>query len=164
MSLLMAGAVVFLCGCNQSNLPDPSLSAYDVVVIQLRALQQNDVPEENHGISVAWSFASPLNRETIGPLERFVIMAHNENYRPLLYSRRYEIRVHFQEEAKAEFFVLLEDKDGVLHSFVVGLSVQERSPYEGCWMIDAIVPMQLPGYPQPKVVLNQKLVFGAPFL
>lgn len=143
-----------IIGCSSSTLPDPSLSPYDVVIIQLKALQQNDVPEQNHGISVAWRFASPNNRETTGPLERFVIMAHNENYRPLLNSRRYEVRVHFQEESKAEFFVLLEDKDGFIHSFMMGLSVQKQQPYEGCWMIDAIIPMDLPGNKQPKVAKN----------
>lgn len=146
--------LLFFSGCNTATIPNPSLTAYDVVIIQLKALQQNDTPKENHGISVAWSFASPNNRENIGPLERFVIMAHNENYRPLLNSRRYEVNVHFQEEAKAEFFVLLEDKEGIVHSFMVGLSIQELPPYEGCWMIDAIIPMDLPGHTQPKVVSN----------
>lgn len=151
-------------GCGSPLNPDPSLTPQEVVMIHLNALQKNDIPEQDHGIAIAWSFLSPRHRENMGPLERFIIMAHNENYRPLLNNRRYEVRVHFQEKSKAEFFVLLEDEEGLIHSFLMGLSLQEFPPYKGCWMVDAIVPIDLPGNKQPKVVSIKKGAFKQPFL
>lgn len=160
---LLRCAFVAFWGCHHNPLlPDPALSPEEVVVIHMDALQKND-PKDN-GISVAWGFASPRNREQTGPLERFMIMVHNENYRPLLNCRRYEVRVHFQEKAKAEFFVLLEDKEGLIYSFMVGLSLQDNPPYENCWMIDAIIPMDLPGNRQPKVVSLEQGNDEQPFL
>lgn len=159
--LCCAFIAVFSCRENPV-LPDPALTPEEVVVIHMDALQKNDTRDS--GISVAWGFASPRNREHTGPLERFVIMVHNEIYRPLLNCRRYEVRVHFQEKSKAEFFVLLEDKEGLIYSFMVGLSLQDNPPYEDCWMIDAIIPMELPGNRQPKVALLERDRASKPFL
>lgn len=148
---IIAGTSLGLLSCAGPELPDPSLSPYDVVLIQLEALQQNDLPVNDHGIEVAWNFASPSNKENTGPLERFSLMVQNENFRPLLNNKAFEVRSHYQEETDAEFFIMIEDKEGVLYSFIVGLSLQKYPPYEGCWMIDSFIPMDLPGSNQPKM-------------
>jgi len=142
---LVALASLIAVACDTISLPDPSLSAYDVVQIQLLALQRNDQPVDNHGIAVAWNFASPNNKENTGPLERFTLMVQNEHYRPLLNSNSFELRCHYQQEVDAEFFVMVEDLEGLVYSFMVSLSLQKDEPYQGCWMIDSIIPMELPG-------------------
>jgi hypothetical protein len=62
--------------------PSPELLPEDVVKIQLNALKHND--EKNHGIAIAYRFASPENRLHTGPLERFIRMLHNPLYAPML--------------------------------------------------------------------------------
>ncbi len=153
ITAIMASTALAMLSCAGPELPDPSLSPYDVVLIQLEALQQNDRPVNDHGIEVAWNFASPSNKENTGPLERFSLMVQNENFRPLLNNKAFEVRSHYQEETDAEFFIMIEDQQGVLYGFMVGLSLQKYPPYEGCWMIDSFIPMDLPGSNQPKMAM-----------
>ena len=47
--------------------PDPSISAKDVISIQLKALQINNSPFEDAGIEQTWEFAHPNNRKFTGP-------------------------------------------------------------------------------------------------
>lgn len=161
---LVYGAALGLVvqGCRPAELPHPSLTAHDVVMIQLAALQQNDEPESNHGIAIAWNFASPSNKENTGPIERFELMVQNDRFRPLINSRRFEIRTHYQQEAEAEFLVMIEDFNGEVYSFMVELSLQKYPPYEGCWMTDAVVPMPVLDRDRPKVAqlgrLNQSKI------
>jgi len=75
------------------SLPTPSetYSPNDAVALQLGALETNDGPFENAGIMTAYNFASPANRRSTGPLNRFIGMVRspeavrgpverNENY------------------------------------------------------------------------------------
>ena len=54
--------------------PDPSISAKDVISIQLKALQTNNLPFEDAGIEQTWEFAHPNNRKFTGPLNNFIRM------------------------------------------------------------------------------------------
>lgn len=63
--------------------PDPERSA-EVVRIQLGALARNDVPDADAGIAVAFRFASPDNKRSTGPLDRFARIVRGEAYAPLL--------------------------------------------------------------------------------
>ena len=60
--------------------PDPSHEPEQVVEIQLDALAANDTPEANAGIKTAYNFASPANRRSTGPLDRFVRMVEGPQY------------------------------------------------------------------------------------
>ncbi|MEQ8807830.1 MAG: hypothetical protein RIE59_02080, partial [Imperialibacter sp.] len=71
--------LIAFIGCAPQELPHPALSPQEVVHINFLALQKNDSPELDHGIEIAWNFASPSNKENTGPIERFNIMVHNEN-------------------------------------------------------------------------------------
>jgi hypothetical protein len=143
--------LVFFAACAQMEQPHPALSPAEVVDINFLALQQNDTPESDHGIEIAWNFASPSNKENTGPLERFSIMVHNEDFRPLINCRHFEIRTHYQEDNEAEFLVLIEDSEGEIHSYMVSLSLQKYPPYDDCWMIDAVIPLPLPNKNAPKL-------------
>lgn len=148
---VLLSALLALGGCARHELPHPALSAQEVVQINFLALQQNDSPESDHGIGIAWNFASPTNKENTGPIERFSIMVHNEAFRPLLNSKAFEIRAHFEKETEAEFLVMIEDNEGEVHSYMVSLSLQKYPPYDNCWMIDAVIPLHLPSKNTPKM-------------
>ena len=63
--------------------PSPTLSAADVVAVQLAALQTEprDGVGPGAGIRLAWSFASPGNRAATGPLDRFADLLRNPHER-----------------------------------------------------------------------------------
>ena len=63
------------------NCNKPKMSGKDVMIRQLNALQNNDI--NNHGISVAYFFASPLNKSSTGPYTQFKKMILS-NYKSLL--------------------------------------------------------------------------------
>ncbi len=154
MRLLPLFLLVIFSGCSYQELPHPALSPQEVVRINFLALQENDQPEIDHGVEIAWNFASPTNKENTGPIERFNIMVHNEDFSPLINCKTFEIRSHYQEKTEAEFLVLIEDHAGDVYSYMVSLSLQKYPPYDDCWMIDAVIPMHLPTKNGPKVAKN----------
>ncbi len=67
-------------------LPTPSetYGPGDAVAIQLDALETNDKPCDDAGIMTAYNFASPANRRSTGPLDRFIAMVESPQYRPMI--------------------------------------------------------------------------------
>ena len=71
--------------------PNSSIKALDVILIQLKALQNNDFPFENAGIEQTWEFAHPNNRAFTGPLDNFIRMIKNPSYSMMLNHLNHEI-------------------------------------------------------------------------
>ena len=118
--------------------PNPDYSPADVIRIQLQALSDNNHPYENAGIEIAFRFASPVNKDTTGPLERFIQMVHNPAYRPMLdhQSVSYgELQVKGNQAAQA---VILTASSGERVGYVFTLSKQEGDTCRGCWMTDGV--------------------------
>lgn len=118
--------------------PDPEYGADDAVSAQLDALQRNDDPHENAGIQTAYNFASPANRRSTGPLDRFVRMVQSE---------RYSVMIDFEEAVSgpversgnhAEQRVTITGDNGRTVTYEFGLSVQSTGPFRGCWMTDSV--------------------------
>jgi hypothetical protein len=112
--------------------PDPRYSPEEVVQIQLEALQKED-------IEVTFRFASPSNKSQTGPLERFARMIEGPLYSPMIgsltiYYYPVEIREHLAFQR-----VKLFGKGGEEVIYVFYLSKQTASPYENCWMTDAVI-------------------------
>ena len=53
--------------------PSPNLTPEEVILIQLKALKDNNQPYQNAGIEQTWEFAHPLNRNFTGPLDKFMV-------------------------------------------------------------------------------------------
>ena len=136
--------IFFYIGCTKQvrlhQEPSPQLSPREVVASQLHALQNNDIPEADHGAGIAFNFASPANKENTGPLDRFVRMLHNPLYADLLNCEDYFIEKHFTREEQAEFFVFVTNSSGVETIYLFSLSKQKGGACEGCWMTDAVRP------------------------
>lgn len=87
-------AVGFLLGASLSSKKSASAAteasesalagAEAVVQKQLVALKNNDQPQPDAGIELAWAFAHPSNRKATGPLGRFTQMLKGPTYRDLL--------------------------------------------------------------------------------
>ena len=61
-------------------IPSKEITPFDVIKIQLTALQNNNEPYKDAGIKQSWNFAHPRNKEMTGPLPRFKKMLYDENY------------------------------------------------------------------------------------
>jgi hypothetical protein len=117
-------------------IPNPDLSPDQVVRIQLQALQNND--DEDRGIEITFRFASPGNRRTTGPLNRFTVMIKTGYHFMLNYrSARYEpieIIGH-----KAQQRVILYDAQGNGIVYLFSLSKQVTGDCVGCWLTDSVI-------------------------
>lgn len=123
------------------DLPTPSetYSVSDAVALQLDALKTNDDPYENAGIMTAYNFASPANRRSTGPLDRFVAMVRSPQYRPMLDFAE-AVRGPVERNGNyADQRVTITGPDGRTVTYEFGLSVQSVGEFRGCWQTDRVV-------------------------
>ncbi len=119
-----------------SLLPDPALSPVDVVNFQLHALRANN---NGDGIEATFRFASPANKLTTGPLEKFSTLFDIEQYRPMLNHDSATIKLHSDNGHRAELVTGIVDSEGKLHWYRFILSRQQTAPFVNCWMTDAVM-------------------------
>ncbi len=125
-----------------SDQPRQDLSPVEVVVSQLVALQTNDQPVTDHGITVAFAFASPQNKNNTGPITRFKAMLQSDPYKPLIDHQEYKVSKHFIEKDKAQFFVEIISKEGKTLHYLFDLLLVDETPYQGFWMTASVIPIQ----------------------
>ena len=125
--------------------PDPSISAKEVISIQLKALQINNSPFEDAGIEQTWEFAHPNNRKYTGPLNNFIRMLKNPSYSMMLDHLEHNIIPVEEEETVSYYFVELTDINGKKYGFEWTVEkVIENGKYKDCWMtIGVSTPMPL---------------------
>ena len=115
--------------------PDPSISAKDVISIQLKALQINNSPFEDAGIEQTWEFAHPNNRKYTGPLNNFIRMLKNPSYSMMLDHLEHNIIPVEEEETVSYYFVELTDVNGKKYGFEWTVEkVSENGVFKDCWM------------------------------
>ncbi len=116
--------------------PDPAFSPLDVVDIQLRALGNNN--ELDEGIAIAFRFASPANRLSTGPLERFAAMIKGGEYGAMLEYDRFELAPTVTRgEVAVQRVSVYTQGHVVVYDFY--LRRQSAEPYRNCWMVEAVV-------------------------
>ncbi len=119
--------------------PDQSYDPEEVVDVQLEGLAANDDPFENAGIGVAYNFASPANRQSTGPFDRFVRMVKGPQYAPMVDHVEATTGPMEQTGSSAEQRVTLTGPDGRTETYVFGLSNQRNGTLSGCWLTDRVV-------------------------
>lgn len=129
---------------NNGLKPDPSLSPDAVVRIQMEAMQNNDMPEDDAGIRTAFVFASPQNKEATGPVERFITMIKDSEYSPMIDARSIEYGPTRIDGNIAVVSVILLSADGDVVGYIFGLSKQTDGLYEDCWMTDMVMRVDVP--------------------
>ena len=120
--------------------PHPRLTPRQVVSLQLDALQNNDLMKGDMGIRLAFMFASPQNRATTGPVERFIALVKNPLYAGLIGFERAEFGPLRMNADNAQQLVRLHYHRGDDASYVFSLSRQIDGVYTGCWMVDGVLP------------------------
>ena len=91
--------------------PDPSIMPDEVILIQLLALQKNDIPYDNAGIAQTWEFAHPINKASTGPLEKFKEMIYSKSYKILISHENSESLVLKETSDKFIFKVYVLSKE-----------------------------------------------------
>jgi hypothetical protein len=124
--------------------PSPQYAPNEVVGIQMRALGNNDSPQENAGIEITFRFASPSNRTVTGPLEKFQGLFLSPTYKPMLNHARLEVGPATLAGDTAMVPVLVIDSHGKSIGYMFSLSQQTEPPYEDCWMTDSVIPVSIP--------------------
>ena len=64
--------------------PNSNLKAFDVLMIQLNSLKNNNNPYKDAGIEQTWEFAHPINKASTGPLKKFKQMIYSDSYKILI--------------------------------------------------------------------------------
>lgn len=123
--------------------PNVSLSPEQVVRAQLEALADNDEPYGDHGIEVTWRFASPENKVFTGPLGRFKQMVRGPVYGAMIGHRAASYETVAVEGGTATIDVILRTPGGAFAGYRFRLSQQRGGPCDGCWMTDAVVPIDV---------------------
>lgn len=122
--------------------PDPALSPEQVVMIQLHALQRTE--QNPAAMATCFNFASPANKQTTGPLERFSQMVRTPPYDMMLRHCGMQMQPTQLDGDKASIVVVLIDPAGRLARFQFDLSRQELGETADCWMTDAVTPTPTP--------------------
>ena len=115
--------------------PDPTISAKEVISIQLKALQINNSPFEDAGIEQTWEFAHPNNRKFTGPLNNFIRMIKNPSYSMMIDHMDHKIIPVEEKETTSYYFVELTDVNGKKYGFEWTVEkVSENGEFKDCWM------------------------------
>ena len=115
--------------------PDPTISAKEVISIQLKALQINNLPFEDAGIEQTWEFAHPNNRKFTGPLNNFIRMIKNPSYSMMIDHMDHKIIPVEEKETTSYYFVELTDVNGKKYGFEWSVEkVTENGDFKDCWM------------------------------
>ena len=126
-------------------MPNPNIKPEEVVKIQLEALQNNNLPYQDFGISQTWEFAHPLNRKYTGPLSNFTSMMKAGTYSLILEHRNHNIILVSQNDDTVNFFVEITDKIGNKVGFKwIVKKVLTEGVFKDCWMTSGVSqPMPL---------------------
>ena len=113
----------------QTIRPTNELSPYDVIKIQLNALQNNNQPFKDAGIKQVWLFAHPENQKVTGPYERFRDMIYGDQYKILLNhnSHKIDLVMNTQEKYIYKIEILTKKKKLFIYKWQV-----ERGKSKGC--------------------------------
>jgi hypothetical protein len=140
----LAGKIIAQENTGEAALsPRPKFTPDKVVRIQLDALANNDRPYQDAGIEIAFRFASPTNKQTTGPLSRFIRLVHNPIYNPMIDHQTAQFGDLLVEDAQAFLPVSLKASDGKRVGYLFILNKQEGGAFDQCWMTDAVLRFEI---------------------
>ena len=124
---------------------DPILSPEAAVHIQLRALQNNDVPRPDSGIRKAWAFAHPANKRLTGPLPKFIAMIKQPAYAMLLNHQNHEIKLLERSASIAVFAIRVTANDGLVYLCRWQVARVSGGENDGAWLTIGVSPLMAVG-------------------
>ena len=115
--------------------PNSNLKAFDVLMIQLNSLKNNNNPYKDAGIEQTWEFAHPINKASTGPLKKFKQMIYSDSYKILISHENNETTILKETSNKFVFkvFVLSRDKKKYYYIWQIE-KVEQEGKFKNCWM------------------------------
>ena len=119
--------------------PNSSLKPFDVLMIQLNSLQNNNTPYKDAGIEQTWEFAHPNNKASTGPLERFKKMIYSDGYKILISHENNKTIILKETTNKIlyKFYVLSKDKKKYYYIWQIE-KVEQDGNLKNCWMTTVV--------------------------
>ena len=119
--------------------PDPSIGPKEVISIQLKALQKNNLPFDDAGIEQTWEFAHPNNKKMTGPLNKFKQMIYSESYKILISHENSEVIVLKETENTSVYKVIILSKDKKKYYYIWQVEkVLTDGDFKNCWMTTSV--------------------------
>ena len=125
--------------------PNTELQPGEVVQIVLDALANNDYPFPNAGIETTFNFASPKNKVQTGPLERFTKLLKGPVFGQMINHLDSTLSEVVLDDNKALRLVQIIGANNEALYFAFRLGLQQKGPYMGMWLTEAVWPMDNPG-------------------
>ena len=125
--------------------PSSTITAKEVVKIQLSGLQQNDLEFKDSGIEQTWNFAHPNNKKVTGPLNNFKRMIKGASYQMMIDHLSHTITEVGSSNKSAQFEVIILDKNKIYHKFNWQVEkYAEEGSLKDCWlttMVSSPIPL-----------------------
>ena len=139
MKILFKLIIIFFLFTNISSAdlikPNSNLKAFDVLMIQLNSLKNNNIPYKDAGIEQTWEFAHPTNKTFTGPLERFKRMIYSESYKILISHENTKIIILKESTNKFVYKVYVLSKDKEKYYYIWQIEkVNREGDFKDCWM------------------------------
>ena len=143
MKILLKFSLFFFLFTNISNAelvrPSSNLKPFDVLMIQLNSLKNNNTPYNDAGIEQAWEFAHPINKASTGPLERFKQMIYSESYKILISHENNKIIILKETPNKLVYKVYVLSKDKKKYYYIWQIEkVDGEGKLKDCWMTTGV--------------------------
>ena len=122
----------------QTIKPANDLTAFDVVKIQLKALQNNGKLKNDLGIKQVWIFAHPDNKKVTGPYERFRIMIYGNQYNYLLDHSSHKINLLMNTKEKYIYRIEILTKNKKLFYYEWQVEKGSDNNCNNCWFTTAV--------------------------
>ena len=119
--------------------PNNKLKPFDVLMIQLNSLKNNNNFYKDSGIEQTWEFAHPINKASTGPLERFKQMIYSDSYRILISHENNKTTILKETENKFVYkvYVLTQDKKKYYYIWQIE-KVKQDGNFKNCWMTTGV--------------------------
>jgi len=143
MKILFKLIIIFFLFTNISNAnlikPNSNLKPFDVLVIQLNSLKNNNKPYKDAGIEQTWEFAHPNNKLMTGPLDKFKKMIYSESYKILISHENSEITILKETEDISVYKVIVLTKNKKKYYYIWQVEkVLLEGNFKNCWMTTSV--------------------------
>ena len=119
--------------------PNINLEPFDVLMIQLNSLKNNNSPYKDAGIEQTWEFAHPINKTFTGPLERFKQMIYSDSYKILISHEKNKTIALEKTPNKFIYKVYILSKEKKRYYYIWQIErVEIEGRFKNCWMTTGV--------------------------
>ena len=119
--------------------PNSNLKPFEVLMIQLNSLKNNNNPYKDAGIEQTWEFAHPNNKKITGPLDKFKEMIYSKNYKILISHENSEITILQESKDISVFKVTILTKNKKKYYYIWQVEkVLIEGNFKNCWMTTSV--------------------------